>query len=249
MSALDTNVKWILAFFVGLIDCFSSAFNLWTILPIVALKDDGIFLSGTRVENLFNWKKTSVRNKNEERSTYLSGTVKEKGNTCLPLPMTSVPGTEINKSLSSVLMKSCYIKNHSISINYYLQLIILTEYFTILSRLSQDVMFDIIIFLISPVHMMVMLPVMFTPANPSFSLCYENKRLDFSFLWNLHNNPSIDGVSICEGVSAVDGIIFNQKIFDGHFSQKGILSGKSKSPVKPGRTSNLVRPVQLLSFL
>lgn len=44
MSGLDKNVKWILAFFVGFIDCLSSAFSLWTILPILVLNDDGIFL-------------------------------------------------------------------------------------------------------------------------------------------------------------------------------------------------------------
>lgn len=111
-------------------------------------------------------------------------------------------------------------------------MIALILYITILSCLSQDVMFDIIIFLIGPVHMSLMLPVMFSPANPSFSFCYKNKRMDFSLLRNLHDDSSINSISICEGVSAVDGIVLNWEGFDGHFPPK-IHSGKLKSLVKP----------------
>lgn len=102
-------------------------------------------------------------------------------------------------------------------------------------------MFDVIIFLILPVHMMVMLPVMFTPANPSFSLCYENKWMDCSFPRNLHDDSSIDGISICEGILAVDGIIFNWEICDGHFPQR-----KLKLLVKHTRNSSLVNHEEFL---
>lgn len=113
-------------------------------------------------------------------------------------------------------------------------------------------MFDVIIFLILPVHMMVMLPVMFTPANPSFSLCYENKWMDCSFLRNLHDDSSIDFISICEGILAVDGIIFNWEICDGHFPQRKIKTAcethKKLKPCKPRRVSLrcLMSSIQIL---
>lgn len=84
---------------------------------------------------------------------------------------------------------------------------------------------DFVIFFFLPVHLM-MLPVVFRPANVGFSYSDENEGLDCSFLGNLHNDSPVDGVSICEGVSAVDGIVFNREICDCHPPPTGITVGK-----------------------
>lgn len=94
-------------------------------------------------------------------------------------------------------------------------------------------MFDIIIFLILPVHIMMVLPVMFTPANPSYSLRYENKWLDYSWLRNLHDYSSLNSISICKGILSVDGIIFNWKISDGHFPQRNVPCETNKKAESP----------------
>lgn len=100
-----------------------------------------------------------------------------------------------------------------------------------MSWFSQDMLFDIIIFLISPVNTMMILAVMFMPAHPSFSLCYKNKRLDCSSFRNFHDDSSINGISVCKSVLAVDGIIFNWEIFYCHVPKR--KSPHSKKKVKP----------------
>lgn len=92
-------------------------------------------------------------------------------------------------------------------------------------------MLDFVVFFILPVHVMVILPVVFRPAHPGFSLSDENKGLDCSFLGNLHDDSPVDGVSIREGVSAVDGIVFNREICNRHPPATEITKGN-----EPGRT-------------
>lgn len=60
------------------------------------LKDDGIFLSQIIKENELhvNLKASKIELK-KRKNKHLSGMLKEKGNTCLPLPMTSVPGEDL----------------------------------------------------------------------------------------------------------------------------------------------------------
>lgn len=136
--------------------------------------------------------------------------------------MTSVPGGE---SMISVAIDfwSCTFRIASIR--------------TILSRFSQDIMLDLVIFFILPVDVVVMLPVVFSPAHPRFSLSYEKESLDCSFLRNLQDDSPIDGVSICEGVAAVDGIVFNSEICNRHPS----LAREWALSVKPGSKWSLLR--------
>lgn len=63
---------------------------------------------------------------------------------------------------------------------------------------------------------MLMLPVVLAPAHPCFPFSYENEGLDCCFLGNLQYDPPVDGVSICEGVACVDGVVFNAEMSDRH---------------------------------
>ena len=114
-------------------------------------------------------------------------------------------------------------------------------------------MLDIIIFLISPENAVIMLPVILMPDNPSFSLCCENERLDFSLFRNLHDDSSIDGISIGEGVVAVDGVIFNREIQDGHRPQRNTRWKslvKSKKKLQPcGPCSAAIYPTSGVQIL
>lgn len=136
--------------------------------------------------------------------------------------MTSVPGGEPMISVG-IDFWSCTFRIASVR--------------TILSRFSQDIMLDLVISFILPVDVVVVLPVVFTPAHPRFSLSYENERLDCSFLRNLHDDSPVDGVSICEGVDAVDGIVFNSEICNCHPS----LARQWALSVKPGSKWSLLR--------
>lgn len=42
-----------------------------------------------------NLKASKIKLKKKRKKKHLSGMLKEKGNTCLPLPMTSVPGEDL----------------------------------------------------------------------------------------------------------------------------------------------------------
>lgn len=85
-------------------------------------------------------------------------------------------------------------------------------------------MFDIVINHILQIPCTIAtLPVPFSSENMSESLRYENKWTDVSFLRKLHDNSSINGISICEGISAVDGIIFNWEMFDGHSPKRNTV--------------------------
>lgn len=151
-------------------------------------------------------------NRLKGRRTYLSGIWNEKGKTCLPLPMTSVPGGGRLESFE-LCLESCTLWCMTASVR------------TVLSGFSQDVMLDFVVFFILPVHVMVILPVVFTPAHSCFSLSDENQGLDCGFLGSLHDNPPIDGVSICESVAAVDGIVFNREMSDCHPPPTKITKG------------------------
>lgn len=105
-------------------------------------------------------------------------------------------------------------------------------------------MLDFVIFFILPVHMMVILPVVFRPAHPGFSLSDENEGLDCSFLGNLHDDSPVDDVSICEGVSAVDGIVFNREICNCHPPPTEITKGN-----EPGSNCSLTKPAKLLKLV
>lgn len=96
---------------------------------------------------------------------------------------------------------------------------------TILSRFPQDAVLDLVIFFILPVDVVVMLAVVFTPAHPRFSLADEHERLDCGFLGSLHHDSAVDGVSICEGVAAVDGVVFNSKSCNCHPSLPELTEG------------------------
>lgn len=86
-------------------------------------------------------------------------------------------------------------------------------------------MLDLVIFFILPVDVVVILPVVLAPAHPRFSLSDENQRLDCGFLGNLHHDSAVDGVSICEGVAAVDGVVFNSKSCNCHPSPRELTGG------------------------
>lgn len=88
-------------------------------------------------------------------------------------------------------------------------------------------MLDLVIFFVLPVDVVVILPVVLTPAHPRFALSYENERLDCSFLGNLHHDSAVDGVSVREGVAAVDGIVFDSKSCNCHPSLTG-LTGRNE---------------------
>lgn len=109
-------------------------------------------------------------------------------------------------------------------------------------------MFDAVVFLISPVNAMVVLPMLFMPANVSFSLPYKKKRLDTGFRRDLQDDPPIDGVSICEGVLAVDGIVFNFKFFDCHFQQGGNLV-RIKEELKPTKCCTFASSIYMFTDL
>lgn len=89
-------------------------------------------------------------------------------------------------------------------------------------------MLDLIIFFILPVNVVLMLSVVLTPADPCFSLAYENKRANGCFFRNLHDDSPGDGVPVGEGVLAVDAVIFNGETRDSHIHQ----TEKGKSPAK-----------------
>lgn len=78
-------------------------------------------------------------------------------------------------------------------------------------------MFDTVIFLVRPEDTMLMLPVIFIPPNVSFSLRNESDRVDLSFFRNLHDDSSINGVSICEDIPAINGVVLNVEFCYRHF--------------------------------
>lgn len=77
-------------------------------------------------------------------------------------------------------------------------------------------MLDLVIFFILPVNVVVMLSVVLAPADPRFSFAYEHQRVDGGVFGNLHDDPPGDGVPVGEGVLAVDAVIFDGEICDGH---------------------------------
>lgn len=94
-------------------------------------------------------------------------------------------------------------------------------------------MLDLIIFFILPVDVVLMLPVVLTPADPCFSFACENKRANGCFFRNLHDDSPGDGVPVGEGVLAVDAVIFNGEMRDSHIHQ----TEKGKSPAKQERST------------
>lgn len=66
-------------------------------LPMPDMNDDGILLSSTIKENVMTFKEDDdIKHTFKKiKMSHLSGILKEKGNTCLPLPITSVPGREL----------------------------------------------------------------------------------------------------------------------------------------------------------
>lgn len=124
---------------------------------------------------------------------------------------------------------------------YHVSATVLIQYITIVSWFSQDMLFDVIIFLSSPVNVGLILSVMLTPAYLGSSLSTKSQRLDFGFTRHLHNNSSINDISIREGVFAVDGIVFDWEFFNGHF-QMAKSGGKQKSVAKTKRKLKPVAP-------
>lgn len=129
---------------------------------------------------------------------------------------------------------------------YHVSATVLIQYITIVSWSSQDMLFDVIIFLSSPVNVGLILSVMLTPAYLGSSLSTKSQRLDFGFTRHLHNNSSINDISIREGVFAVDGIVFDWEFFNGHFQMA--KSGMKKNLLqKPRENSSQLHPAQPLS--
>lgn len=126
----------------------------------------------------------------------------------------------------------------------HISMIVLLQYVTIASCLSQHMMLDIVIFLFLPVDLVMMGPVVFTPGDPSSPLRFENKRTDHGCLRCLHDDSAIDDVSIREGIFAVDGVIFNWESFDGHVLRRD-TGDKLWAPVEPGRNSSLSKTLKI----
>lgn len=97
---LETKLMTVVIHLVLVLGRFSCTRSSWTTLPWSNLKDVEMDLSVTK--NLVNRQKGFFEIQGDKtKYSHLSGNLKEKGNTCLPLPMTTGTAGELIKNQAS----------------------------------------------------------------------------------------------------------------------------------------------------